>query len=214
MNARAQSVLQNLRTTGERGRLVGTGFKSVPPTNPRPFFPTPVFTSLEQIGKKSALRRTQCSGPTVHPCLTTHGRRTPRLSIWTGERHWLAWAVGALLPCWPAGELGSALAQDATPAPGSTEANKAIVLRVFEDAINTHNPALVYELYAPEFVDRSASPGQLPGPAGIEQALNYFNTILPDVEVTVDASIAEDDLVATQETWRGTDSNNRPGSPG
>jgi predicted SnoaL-like aldol condensation-catalyzing enzyme len=101
--------------------------------------------------------------------------------------------------------LGSAMAQDATPAPGSTEANKAIVLRVFEDAINTHNPALVSELFAPEFVDRSASPGQLPGPAGIEQALIYFNTILPDVEVTVDASIAEDDLVATQETWRGTD---------
>jgi predicted SnoaL-like aldol condensation-catalyzing enzyme len=102
-------------------------------------------------------------------------------------------------------ELGSALAQDATPATGSTDANKAIVRRVFEEAINTHNPALVYELYAPEFIDRSASPGQLPGPAGIEQALIFFNTILPDVEVTVDASIAEGDLVATQETWRGTD---------
>ena len=102
-------------------------------------------------------------------------------------------------------ELGSALAQDSTPAPGSTDANKAIVLRVFEDAINAHNPALVYELYAPEFVDRNAYPGQLPGPAGIEQGLNYFNTILPDVEVTVDAIIAEDDLVASQESWRGTD---------
>ena len=102
-------------------------------------------------------------------------------------------------------ELGSALAQDATPATGSTEANKAIVLRVFEDAINTHDPALVYELFAPEFVDRSASPGQLPGPAGIEQALIYFNTVLPDVEVRVDAIIAEGDLAATRETWRGTD---------
>ena len=101
-------------------------------------------------------------------------------------------------------ELGSGLAQDATPATGTTEANKAIVRRVFEDAIHTHNPALVYELHAPEFVDRSASPGQLPGTAGIEQTLIYFNTILPDVEVTVDAIIAEGDLVASQETWRGT----------
>ena len=112
---------------------------------------------------------------------------------------------GSLAAVLASRQLGSALAQDATPATGSTEANKAIVRRVFEDAINTHNPALVYELYAPEFVDRSASPGQLPGPAGIEQALIYFNTILPDVEVTVDASIAEGDLVATHETWRGTD---------
>src|SRR5215213_8921410 len=112
---------------------------------------------------------------------------------------------GSLAAVLASRELGSALAQDATPATGSTDANKAIVRRVFEDAINTHDPALVYELFAPEFVDRSASPGQLPGPAGIEQALIYFNTILPDVEVTVDASIAEGDLVATQETWRGTD---------
>ncbi len=97
------------------------------------------------------------------------------------------------------------LAQDATPATGSLEANKAIVLRVFEDALNANNPALIYELYAPEFVDRSAFPDQPPGPARIEQAIIYFNAILPDVEVTVDAIIAEGDLVATHETWRGTD---------
>jgi predicted SnoaL-like aldol condensation-catalyzing enzyme len=105
--------------------------------------------------------------------------------------------------------LGAARAQEATPATGSTDcaspAKKAIVQRVFEDALNANNPALVYELYAPEFVDRSASPGQLPGPAGIEQALIYFNTVLPDVEVTVDAIIAEGDLLASHETWRGTD---------
>jgi predicted SnoaL-like aldol condensation-catalyzing enzyme len=112
---------------------------------------------------------------------------------------------GSLAAVLTSRELGSALAQDATPATGSTDANKAIVLRVFEDALNANNPALVYELYAPEFIDRSASPGQLPGPAGIEQALIYFNTILPDVEVTVDAVIAEGDLLASHETWRGTD---------
>src|SRR5687767_5645528 len=85
---------------------------------------------------------------------------------------------GSLVAVLASRELGSALAQDATPATGTTEANKAIVRRVFEDAIHTHNPALVYELHAPEFVDRSASPGQLPGTAGIEQTLIYFNTIL------------------------------------
>jgi predicted SnoaL-like aldol condensation-catalyzing enzyme len=116
---------------------------------------------------------------------------------------------GSLAAVLASRELGSARAQDATPATGSTDcaspAKKAIVLRVFEDALNANNPGLIYELYAPEFVDRSASPGQLPGPAGIEQAISYFNTILPDVEVTVDAIIAEGDLVATHETWRGTD---------
>jgi predicted SnoaL-like aldol condensation-catalyzing enzyme len=141
------------------------------------------------------------------PSLSHHTRQTDSPTQHLDRRAALArLGGGSLAAVLASRELRSALAQDATPAPGSTEANKAIVLRVFEDAINTHNPALVYELFAPEFVDRSASPGQLPGPAGIEQALMYFNTILPDVEVTVDASIAEDDLVATQETWHGTDS--------
>jgi predicted SnoaL-like aldol condensation-catalyzing enzyme len=112
---------------------------------------------------------------------------------------------GSLAAVLASRELGSALAQDATPATGSTDANKAIVRRVFADAINTHDPALVYELFAPEFVDHSATPGQLPGPAGIEQGLIYFNTVLPDVEVMVDAIIAEGDLLASHETWRGTD---------
>ena len=140
------------------------------------------------------------------PSLSHRTRQTDSPTQHLGRRAALArLGGGSLAAVLASRELGSALAQDATPAPGSTEANKAIVLRVFEDAINTHNPALVNELYAPEFVDRSASPGQLPGPAGIEQALIYFNTILPDVEVTVDAIIAEGDLLASRETWRGTD---------
>jgi predicted SnoaL-like aldol condensation-catalyzing enzyme len=139
------------------------------------------------------------------PALSHRTRQTDAPTQHLDRRAALARLGGGSLAVLASRELRPALAQDATPATGSTEANKAIVLRVFEEAINTHNPALVYELYAPAFVDWSASPGQLPGPAGIEQALIFFNTILPDVEVTVDASIAEGDLVATRETWRGTD---------
>ena len=101
-------------------------------------------------------------------------------------------------------DLGSVLAQDATPAAGTTEANRAIVLRVF-DAVNDNTPEVVYELYAPDFVDRSAFPDQIPGPAGIEQAIVDFNAILPDITVTVDSIIAEGDQVATREIWQGTD---------
>ncbi len=84
------------------------------------------------------------------------------------------------------------------------EHNKAIVRRVFEEAVNGNNPAAIDELYAPDFIDRSAFPDQAPGPDGIKQAIGGFHALLPDVHVVVDAIVAEGDLVATREDWRGT----------
>ena len=98
-----------------------------------------------------------------------------------------------------------ATAQDATPEVTSVEANKASVRRVFDEGVNVDNPDIVDELYVPDFVDHSASPDQLPGPAGIKQAISYFSALLPDVHVTVEAIVGEGDLVATREAWRGTD---------
>jgi predicted SnoaL-like aldol condensation-catalyzing enzyme len=98
-----------------------------------------------------------------------------------------------------------AAAQDATPGMASGEANKTIVRRVFEEAVNGNNPAVIDELYAPDFVDHAASPDQAPGPEGIKQVIADFHALLPDVHVMVDAIVAEGDLVATREVWRGTD---------
>jgi predicted SnoaL-like aldol condensation-catalyzing enzyme len=95
-------------------------------------------------------------------------------------------------------------AQDATPA-ANLEANKTSVRRVFDEGVNTNNPDIVDELYTADFIDHSAFPDQLPGPDGIKQAIADFNVLLPDVHVTVDAIVGAGDLIATRETWRGTD---------
>jgi predicted ester cyclase len=44
----------------------------------------------------------------------------------------------------------------------------------------------------------------MPGPGGMPLTIDKFHAEFPDVTVTVEAIVAEDDLVATVATWRGT----------
>lgn len=82
----------------------------------------------------------------------------------------------------------------------STEVNKALVRRYYEEALNQHNLALIDELYAPRIgigdeatIDRE----QFKSYAGI--SLKAF----PDLIVTVEDQIAEGDKVVTRWTARG-----------
>jgi len=84
------------------------------------------------------------------------------------------------------------------------EANKALACRVFEEVVNGRNGAGIAELYAPAFVDRGTWARQMPGPAGMPRTLDQFHDDFPDVTVTVDMAVAEEDLVATMATWHGT----------
>jgi ketosteroid isomerase-like protein len=84
------------------------------------------------------------------------------------------------------------------------EANKALVHRVFEEAMNGRTEAVVSELYAPDFVDRGTWARQMPGPAGMPLTIAQFHEKVPDVTATVEMTIAEDDLVATVAVWRGS----------
>jgi ketosteroid isomerase-like protein len=86
----------------------------------------------------------------------------------------------------------------------SLEQNKAIVRRVFAEIANRGDMSVVDELYANDFVDHSAFPGQAPGPAGIKEAVGDFRSLFPDLEVTIEDLVAEGDKVVSRETWRGT----------
>ena len=86
----------------------------------------------------------------------------------------------------------------------SAEENKVVIRRLFEEAVNQGDMTVVDERYAPDFVDHSALPGQLPGPAGIKDAVSAFRATIPDLKDTIDAMSDEGDRVLTQETWRGT----------
>ncbi len=85
----------------------------------------------------------------------------------------------------------------------SVEENKTIIRRVFEEALNQGNLAVIDELFTSNFVDHS-TPSQVPGPKGVKEYFTLVRTGFPDVHVTIDDLIAEGDKVVVRTTWRGT----------
>jgi predicted SnoaL-like aldol condensation-catalyzing enzyme len=84
-----------------------------------------------------------------------------------------------------------------------TEENKAIIRRLVEVALNQGKLAIVDELFAADFVDRS-TPDQPPGPAGVKAYIAQVRAGFPDLRVRIDDLIAEGDKVVIRTTWRGT----------
>ena len=87
----------------------------------------------------------------------------------------------------------------------SAENNKALVRRYFEDAWNKHNPALVDEIYATDFVDRSPDiPGIAHTRDGLKQFVGVYLRAFPDADITIEDQLVEGDRVVTRWTGRGT----------
>jgi len=85
------------------------------------------------------------------------------------------------------------------------ENNKALVRRYFEDAWNKHNPALVDEIYATDFVDRSPDiPGIAHTRDGLKQFMGVYLRAFPDADITIEDQLVEGDRVVTRWTGRGT----------
>ena len=80
----------------------------------------------------------------------------------------------------------------------------SLLRRLFEEAVNQGHVGVISEQYSPKFIDRSPGPGQLPGPAGIVDAVKRYRTAIPDLEVKVEDVVISGDRVVTRETWRGT----------
>lgn len=83
-----------------------------------------------------------------------------------------------------------------------TRGNKALIRRLFEEAINRGNLAIVNEVFSADFVDHS-TPGQPAGPGGVR---DYFAAIrggFPDVQVALEDVLADGDKVVVRTTWRG-----------
>ena len=83
------------------------------------------------------------------------------------------------------------------------ETNKALVRRFIDDVHNKGNFAVFNELFAPDYVNRSA-PASANGRAAREQAIRGYRDAMPDLRVTIDDMIAEGDRVALRWTTSGT----------
>ena len=83
--------------------------------------------------------------------------------------------------------------------------NKALIRRVFDEAMNAGNLSLIDELFAPDFVD-NATPEQVAGPMGVKDYFQAVRAGFPDMRVSIDDLLAEGDKVVIRTTWRGTHS--------
>jgi steroid delta-isomerase-like uncharacterized protein len=87
----------------------------------------------------------------------------------------------------------------------AAEDNKVLVRRFYEDAWNKHNPAVVDEIYAADFVDRSPDiPGIPHTREGLKQFMGVYLRAFPDATITVEDQLVEGDRVVTRWTGRGT----------
>ena len=80
----------------------------------------------------------------------------------------------------------------------------------FEEFVNRKNVAIGNVNFALEFVDHGADvpPGMPPGPAGATQYVAGALKRFPDLHVTIEDMIAEDDKVVVRNHWTATDTDN------
>ena len=87
----------------------------------------------------------------------------------------------------------------------STEDNKTLMHRFFEEVYTKKDLAALDELIAPTHIDHAAAAASLPGgPEGSRQAIGMMLTGFPDLHVTVEDMIAEGDEVVARVTMSGT----------
>ena len=77
----------------------------------------------------------------------------------------------------------------------SKEANKKLARRIVEEMWNTQNLKVVDDVYASEFGG---------GHAATKQFVSANLAAFPDLQITIQDQIAEDDLVATRYVMRAT----------
>ncbi len=87
----------------------------------------------------------------------------------------------------------------------STEENKALVRHFYEEVWHRGETDFAYEVFADDYARHDLRPTDaLPGPAGQKKIADDFRAAFPDLEVTVDLIVGEDDFVVGRWTASGT----------
>jgi predicted ester cyclase len=86
----------------------------------------------------------------------------------------------------------------------STEQNKALTRRLFEEGMNQNKPSVFDELIAPDFAVYDTPLGTLRGPEGISQLVESFRKAFPDMQVTIEEEFADGNFVIHRGYTSGT----------
>jgi steroid delta-isomerase-like uncharacterized protein len=84
-----------------------------------------------------------------------------------------------------------------------SEANKAVIRRVIEEAWNKGDVSLLDELFIPDYTGHFP-PETMHGPTGYKASVIKWRTAMPDFHYTIEDMIADGDKVAVHGTVRGT----------
>ena len=63
-----------------------------------------------------------------------------------------------------------------------SEANKAVLRRLFQEVVNAQNPDLIDEFYAPNYVRHGSGQEFSPGPQGVKEQFELYTTAFPDLK--------------------------------
>jgi steroid delta-isomerase-like uncharacterized protein len=98
----------------------------------------------------------------------------------------------------------------------SSESNKALVRRFFDEVCNGRKPAVAHEIFAPDFVyhePSSISPGGTGPEAMAQEAANYYRAMSNAQWIVHDVLAGENDTVTVRWTGQGTHDGNLAGIP-
>ena len=84
----------------------------------------------------------------------------------------------------------------------ATERNKALVRAHYDATVNRFDPAAIDEQVAEDFFDHAA--GARLGPEGVKTHIQRMLAVFPDLRVTIEDILADDDRIAVRARWRGT----------
>jgi steroid delta-isomerase-like uncharacterized protein len=90
--------------------------------------------------------------------------------------------------------------------------NRAL-FQEFVNGMNNKDVSFVDRLVDLDFVDHDPAPGQAPGLQGIKDLMQMFFTAFPDLHVTVNRLVADEDTVAGAVTTEGTQDGDFMGIP-
>jgi steroid delta-isomerase-like uncharacterized protein len=93
----------------------------------------------------------------------------------------------------------------------STEANKAIARRFYEEVFNRRNIDLIDELIGDEFINNDPTPVAARDRTSMKQFIQTLTTAFPDHHHAIEDVIAEDDKVILRCTFTGTHKGIFPG---
>jgi predicted ester cyclase len=95
----------------------------------------------------------------------------------------------------------------------STDANRAVVRRVFEEVINEAKLDVIDEIYDENIVDHDPLPGAPPGREGVKYSIGGLLEAFPDLNVTIEDMSAHGNFVVVHNVWRGTQTGRLLGLP-